>query len=143
MNAHYQTGLPDDLAALLDAKAAPEGWPWQGVYRFALWLGMAAIEDQGGLRKTAIALGYAPGEWPESASLDWRLWRPIKVPREARDLVDMARREGVPWQTAQRLALAAGLKTIEARGGLTETRQRVEAAWRGVVTQAWGAPRAA
>jgi hypothetical protein len=100
-------------------------------------------KTRAGCARLAIALGYAPGEWPESASLDWRLWRPIKVPREARDLVDMARREGVPWQTAQRLALAAGLKTIEARGGLTETRRQVEAGRRGVVTQAWGAPRAA
>ena len=32
-------------------------------------------------------------------------------------LLEMAKREGVPWQTAQRAALAAGFATIDARGG--------------------------
>jgi hypothetical protein len=136
LNGHYQTGLPADLAALLDAKAEPEGWSWQGVYKFALWLGLVAVDDKGGLRNSAIALGYGPGEWPEGAGGDRRSWRPIKVPREARDLVDIAKREGVEWQPVQRVALIVGLKTIEARGGLNETKRQVEALRRSVVTGA-------
>jgi hypothetical protein len=127
--------LPDDVAAQFDAKAAVEGWPSLDACKLAFWLGLVAIEDKGGLRKAAIALGYAPGEWPEGV---YGVGRPIKVPRDARDLVGLARREGVPWQAAQRLALMAGLATIEARGGLKETRRQVEALKRSVVSQGFG-----
>jgi len=133
LNSRYQTGLPDDLAALLDAKAAFEGATWLAVYKFALWLGLVAIEDKGGLRKAAIVFG----ELPSGVGV-WTRVRPLKVPREARDLVDMAKREGIPWQTAQRMALQAGFATIEARGGFNETKRQVEALRRSVVTQALG-----
>lgn len=135
MNAQYKTALPDDLAAQFDAKAAVEGWPTLDACKLAFWLGLVAIEDKGGLRNAAIALGYAPGEWPEGV---YGVGRPIKVPRDARNLVDLARREGVRWQAAQRLVLMAGLATIEARGGLNETKRHIEALKRSVVTQAFG-----
>ena len=51
--------------------------------------------------------------------------------------MDLAKREGVEWQPAQRVALIVGLKTIEARGGLNETKRQVEALRRSVVTGAF------
>ena len=57
MNTQYKTGIPDDLAILMDAEAAADGWPWQAVYKFLLWLGLVAIEDIGGLRKAEAAIG--------------------------------------------------------------------------------------
>ncbi len=139
MNAEYKSAFPPDLAEMLDAKAVADSWTWQDVYKFALWLWFVAIEDKGGLRKAANALGYAPGEWPEAVGGDKLLWRRMNIPREARDLVDMAERERVPWQTAQRLALMAGFATIEARGGLEATKRQAEALRRSVVTLS-GAP---
>jgi hypothetical protein len=130
MNSAYRTSLPDFLAARLEAKAALEGGTWQGVYRFAMWLGLIAIEDKGGLRKTMEAIG---GELPSG---DHGVGRKIaKVPRDARELVRIAEREGIPWQTAQCVALTCGLATIEQRGGLNETSRQVEALRRSVVSQ--------
>jgi hypothetical protein len=128
MNNAHMTSVPDFLTARLDAKAALEGGTWQGVYRFALWLGLIAIEDKGGLRKAIEAIGELPSG-PHGAG------RRTKVPREARELVEIAEKEGVAWQTAQTVALWSGLETIEARGGLDETKRQVEAARRSVVSQ--------
>jgi hypothetical protein len=134
MNAHYQTGLPDDVASTLDAMAEAEAWNWLNVYKFALWLGLVAVEDKGGLRNAEAALGSG---LPEIAGG----WRSVKVPRDARNLVDMAKREGVQWRRAQRIALLAGFKTIENRGGLNATKAQAEALRRSVVSQiAGGAP---
>ena len=47
MNNAHMTSVPDFLTARLDAKAALEGGTWQGVYRFAMWLGLIAIDDRG------------------------------------------------------------------------------------------------
>jgi hypothetical protein len=112
--------------------ALAEGWSWQNVYKLALWLGLIAIEDKGDLRKVETALG---GELTESVVSRTHA---IKIPRETRDLVDMAERENMPWQRAQRVALRAGLATIETRGGLTETKRQVEAFQRLIHTQAFG-----
>lgn len=128
MNEAYVSSLPDFLASRLDAKAALEGGSWQGTYRFAMCLGLIAIEDKGGLRKTIEAIGvlptgaHAPG-------------RKVKIPPEARELVEIAGREGVPWQTAQTVALVCGLATIEVRGGLNETKREIEALRRSAVSQ--------
>ena len=132
LNRQYKSGLPETLAEALDAKAEPEGWTWREAYKLALWLGLVAIEDKGGLREAEAALG---GSLEAVGSAKYRS---IKVPREARDLVDMAEREGVEWQRAQHLALAAGLMTIEARGGLNETKRQIDALRRSVVTGAFG-----
>jgi hypothetical protein len=132
LNRQYKTGVPVALAEALDAKAEPEGWTWREAYKLALWLGLVAIEEKGGLRGAEAALGGSL-EAVSSAKT-----RSIKVPRDARDLVDMAEREGIEWQRAQHLALAAGLKTIEARGGLNETKRQIEALRRSVVTHAFG-----
>ncbi|HEY1778833.1 MAG TPA: hypothetical protein VGG79_00030 [Roseiarcus sp.] len=128
MNNAHMTSVPDFLTARLDAKAALEGGTWQGVYRFALWLGLVAIDDRGGLRRTIEALG----ELPTGAH---GAGRRTKVPREARELVQIAEKEGVAWQTAQTVAVTCGLDTIDARGGLNETKRQVEAARRLVVSQ--------
>ena len=77
------TSVPDFLTARLDAKAALEGGTWQGVYRFAMWLGLIAIDDRGGLRKAIEAIGEAPSGVHGAG-------RRTKVPREARELVKMA-----------------------------------------------------
>ncbi len=134
MNAHYKSAFPPDLGEMLDAKAEAEGWTWQSVYKFALWLGLVAIETAGGLRKAAIAAGYASGAWPEGVGGNPQLWRRINIPRDARDLAGMSEREHVSWQAAQRLALMAGFATIEARGGLEATKRQAEALRRSVVT---------
>ena len=90
MNKAYRTSVPDFLASRLEAKTALEGGSWQGVYRFAMWLGLIAIEDKGGLRRTMEAIGELP-------SGDHGVGRKIaKVPPEARELVRIAEREGVP-----------------------------------------------
>ncbi len=134
MNSQYKTGVPEILAEALEAEADPEGWTWREAYKLVLWLGLVAIEDKGGLRAAEAALGGSL-EAVSSAKT-----RSIKVPREARDLVEMAEREGIEWQRAQHLALAAGLKTIEARGGFNETKRQIEALKRSVVTHAFGRP---
>jgi hypothetical protein len=131
MNNAHMTSVPDFLATRLDAKAASEGGTWQGVYRFAMWLGLVAIDDKGGLRKAIEAI-EAIGGMPSGAH---GAGRRTKVPREARELVMIAEREGVAWQTAQTVALTCGLETIEARGGLNETKRQVEALRRSVVSQ--------
>jgi len=129
MNRAYRTSVPDFLASRLEAKAALEGGSWQGVYRFAMWLGLIAIEDKGGLRRTMEAIGELP-------SGDHGVGRKIaKVAPEARDLVRIAEREGVNWQTAQWIALTCGLATIEERGGVIETRSQIDALRRSVVSQ--------
>jgi hypothetical protein len=129
MNSAYMTYMPDWLAKRLDAEADLEdGATWGGVYRFALWLGLIAIEDKGGLRKTIEAMGEIPSGAMGAG-------RRIQVPRETRELVKIAKKEGVDWQTAQTVALICGLDTIEARGGLNETRRQVEAARRSVARQ--------
>jgi hypothetical protein len=128
MNNAHMTSVPDFLTARLDAKAALEGGTWQGIYRFALWLGLVAIDDRGGLRKTIEAIGELPSGAHGAG-------RRTKVPREARELVSIAEKEGVAWQTAQIVALTCGLETIDARGGLNETKRQVEAARRSVVSQ--------
>jgi hypothetical protein len=129
MNRAYRTSVPDFLASRLEAEAALEGGSWQGVYRFALWLGLIAIEDKGGLRKTMEAIGELP-------SSDHGVGRKIaKVAPEARELVRIAEREGVNWQTAQWVALTCGLATIEERGGIIETRSQIDALRRSVVSQ--------
>jgi hypothetical protein len=128
MNAHYQTGLPDDVVSTLDAMAEADAWNWLNVYKFALWLGLVAVEDQGGLRNAEAALGIELREVVGG-------WRSVKVPRDARDLVDMAKREGLQWNRAQRIALLTGFKMIENRGGLNATKARVEALRRSVVSQ--------
>jgi hypothetical protein len=130
MNSVYMTSLPEYLATRLDAKAALEGGSWQGVYRFALWLGLISIEDKGGLRKTIAAI---PDEAIPSGAHG--AGRNVKVPPEARELVKMAEREDIRWQLAQAVALTAGLETIDQRGGLNETRRQVEAARRSVMSQ--------
>ena len=66
LNAHYQTGLPVDLAELLDAKAEPEGWCWQSVYKFALWLGLVAVEDRGGCARPQSPLATLPANAPKA-----------------------------------------------------------------------------
>jgi hypothetical protein len=129
MNRAYRTSVPDFLASRLEAKAALEGGSWQSVYRFAMWLGLIAIEDKGGLRRTMEAIRELP-------SGDHGVGRKIaKVPPEARDLVRIAEREGVNWQTAQWVALTCGLATIEKRGGVLETRNQIDALRRSVVSQ--------
>jgi hypothetical protein len=128
VNSVYRSALPAYLAEPLEAKAALEGGSWQGVYRFAMWLGLVAIEDRGGLRKTIEAIGELPSGALGPA-------RRAKVPPAARELVLIAEREGVPWQTAQTVALTCGLATIEARGGLNETKRQVEALRRSVMSQ--------
>ena len=128
MNSVYRSALPAFLAERLEAKAELEGGSWQGVYRFAMWLGLIAIEDKGGLSKTIDAIGDLPTGALGPA-------RRSKVPPEARELVKIAEREGVPWQTAQTIALTCGLATIEARGGLNETKRQVEAMRRSVMSQ--------
>jgi hypothetical protein len=132
LNDQYCTSLPKDLAARLDAMALAEGWTWQNAYKLALRLGSVAAEEKGDLRKLETALG---GELTESVVSRAHA---IKIPREHRDLVDMAKREKMPWQRAHRVALEAGIDTIKARGGLTETKRQVEALWRSVLTQAFG-----
>jgi hypothetical protein len=130
MNNAYRSSLPDYLASRLDAKAAMEGGTWQGVYRFAMWLGLIAIEDRGGLRRTIDSLrDDAIPSGSHGAG------RKAKVSNDARELVAMAEREDVPWQLAQAVALTAGLETIDRRGGLNETRRQVEAARRSVMSQ--------
>ena len=128
MNTQSISSLPDYLAVRLDARAALEGGTWNSVYRFAMWLGLIAIEDAGGLRETIERIGGAP----QGAHGPGRR---IKVPSEAQELVRMAEREGVPWQTAQFVALTCGLDTIEARGGFNETKRQVEALRRSVMSQ--------
>jgi hypothetical protein len=128
MNNAHMTSVPDFLTARLDAKAALEGGTWQGLYRFALWLGLIAIEDKGGLLKAIEAIGELPSGAHGAG-------RRTKVPREARELVLIAEKEGVTWQTAQTVAVWCGLETIQARGGLNETKRQVEAARRSVVSQ--------
>jgi hypothetical protein len=128
MNSAHMTSVPEFLAERLDAKAALEGGSWQGVYRFAMWLGLVAIDDNGGLRKAIEAMGEVPSGMHGAG-------RRTKVPREARELVKIAEKEGVAWQTAQAVALTCGLQAIEARGGLNETKRQVEAARRSVVSQ--------
>jgi hypothetical protein len=128
VNSVYRSALPAFLAERLEAKAELEGGSWQGAYRFAMWLGLIAIEDKGGLRNTIKAIGELPTGALGPA-------RRSKVPPEARELVKIAEREGVPWQTAQTVALTCGLETIEARGGLNETKRQVEAARRSVMSQ--------
>jgi hypothetical protein len=130
VNNAYRSSLPDYLASRLDAKAALEGGTWQGVYRFAMWLGLIAVEDKGGLRKAIDAL-----EDDAIPSGSHGAGRKAKVPKEAHELVTMAEREDVPWQLAQAVALTAGLETIEQRGGLNETKRQVEAARRSVMSQ--------
>ena len=93
-----------------------------------MWLGLVAIEDKGGLRKTIEAMG----DWPSGAH---GAGRKVKVPPEARELVKIAEREGIGWQTAQTVALTCGLATIERRGGLNETKRQVETLRRSVVSQ--------
>ncbi len=132
MNAQYKTGVPDDLAICMDEEAAADGWSWQAVYKFLLWLGLVAIEDIGGLRKAEAALG---GELPKSSH---GLGRQIKVPAEARDLVNIAKREEIDWPRAQRIALVLGLQAIKGRGGVAATKRQTEALRRSVVTQAFG-----
>lgn len=56
--------------------------------------------------------------------------------------MDIAEREGVEWQPAQRVALIVGLKTVEVRGGLNETKRQVEALRRSFVTGALAAAQA-
>jgi hypothetical protein len=58
-----------------------------------------------------------------------------KVAPEARELVRIAEREGVNWQTAQWVAVTCGLATIEKRGGVLETRNQIDALRRSVVSQ--------
>jgi hypothetical protein len=128
MNNAHMTSVPDFLTARLDAKAASEGDTWQGVYRFALWLGLVAIGERGGLRKAIEAIGELPSGAHGAG-------RRTKVPRETRELVEIAETEGVAWQTAQTVALMCGLETIDARGGLNETKRQVEALRRSVVSQ--------
>jgi hypothetical protein len=128
VNDAYRSSLPEFLAARLDAKASLEGRTWQGVYRFAMWLGLVSIEDKGGLRKTIEAIGDLPSGAHTPS-------RKATVSPEARELVKMAERESVPWQTAQCVALTCGLATIEARGGLNETTRQVEALRRSVMSQ--------
>jgi len=131
MNRVYMTSLPDFLSARLDAKVALEGGTWQSLYRFAMWLGLIAIEDKGGLRAAIEAIGELPSGFHG-------IGRKTKVPREARELVSIAEREGVEWQVAQCVALTSGLATIEQRGGLNETRRQVEALRRSVLSQITG-----
>jgi hypothetical protein len=131
MNTDYVSSLPNFMASRLDAKAALEGGTWQGVYKFALWLGLVAIEDKGGLKMAMWAMGDLPTGAHNPN-------RKMVLPQEARELVKIAEREGVDWQTAQTVALTAGLETIEARGGLAETKRQVEAARRSVVRQSFG-----
>ncbi len=136
MNPQYISRVPQDLADELDAKAAAEGETWQSTFKFALWTGFAAIDAAGGLRKAALALGVVPFRPRFAARGAGRVWRNMKLPGEVRGLADMAKREGVSWQDAQRLALIAGFATIDARGGLEAMRCQVEAARRSVVTPA-------
>jgi hypothetical protein len=134
LNAQYCTSLPTDLAERLEEAAEAEGWTWRDAYKLALWLGLVAVEDNGDLRKLETALG---GELTEGA-VSHNCEHQVKIPRETRELVEMARRENMPWQRAQRIALTAGLATIEARGGLEETKRQVEAFRRLIRTQAFG-----
>jgi hypothetical protein len=127
LNSQYKTGLPEPLAELLDNEAEAEGSTWQEVYKLALWLGLVAIEDKGGLRKAEDEIGGSLEDVSSGKS------RSIKIPKAARDLVNMAKRERVEWQRAQHLALSAGLMTIEARGGFNETVRQIEALKRTVV----------
>jgi hypothetical protein len=76
----------------------------------------------------------ALGELSEGA---YGVGRSMRVPREARALVEMAEREGLPWRTAQRAALTAGFATIDARGGLNETQRQIDTLRRSVVTGAF------
>lgn len=114
-------GIPPDLTEVLDAAAAREGWPWIKAWKLALRVGLIAIEDNGGLLKTADTLTFAPS--PAGGNFRIR-----DLPRDATALVSLAEREGVRWQAAQRIAVRAGLRLIEARGGLTETKRQIEAA---------------
>jgi hypothetical protein len=134
LNAQYCTSLPTDLAARVVAVAEVEGWSWQSACKFALWLGLVAVEHKGDLRKLEAALGGELAEGVVSRDCNHQ----VKIPREARDLVDLAKRENMPWQRAQRVALTAGLATIEARGGLAETKRQIEAFRCLIHTQAFG-----
>jgi hypothetical protein len=128
LNTQYGTSLPDFLASRLDAKVAVEGESLSSLYGLALWLGLVVIEGHGGLRKTMEAIGDLP-EGARSPS------RKVKIPPEARELVRIAEREGVNWQTAQCVALTCGLATIEERGGVIETRRQIDVLRRSVVSQ--------
>jgi hypothetical protein len=128
MNDGYIASLPNYLAWQIDAVATQGGWRWQRVYRFALWLGLVAIDDQGGLRKVIEIKGKGtPGTHGRG--------RKVRVAPEAQELVSMAQREGIDWQVAQRVALTAGLETIERRGGLNETHRQVDEVRRSVMSQ--------
>jgi hypothetical protein len=131
MNDAYMSNLPDYLAAKLDAKAALHGCSWQSVYRLAMWLGLIAIEDRGGLRGAINALeDEAIPSGPHGAG------RRVNIPHDARELVKMAEREDIGWQLAQAVALTAGLETIDARGGVNETKRWIETQRRLVMSQA-------
>jgi hypothetical protein len=134
LNNQYCTSLPRDLAARLDAMASAEGWSWQNAYKLALWLGFVAAEDKGALRKVETALG----DEAKARGISRSPSRVVHIPRETRELVDMAKRENMPWRRAQRVALEAGIETINARGSLAETKRQVEALGRLVRTQAFG-----
>jgi hypothetical protein len=131
LNAQYSTRLPPDLAARLDAEAAQEGADWRSIYKLAIWLGLVAIEDRGS-RAVEVALGEAS----YASSVGDSEWRAVKVPPEARELVSIAKRDGMEWQRILRVAVLSGLATIEARGGLAETRRQINALRRSVVSQA-------
>ena len=77
------------MTELLDAAAAREGWPSIKAWKLALRVGLIAIEDNGGLRKTADTLSFAPA----TASGNFRI---RELPRYAKALVSLAEREGVP-----------------------------------------------
>jgi hypothetical protein len=126
LNAQYETSLPDFLASRLDAKVRQEGESLSSLYGLALWLGLVVIEGKGGLRKTMEAIG----DWPKGARGPARK---VKVPPEARELVRIAEREGVNWQTAQCVALTCGLATIEECGGVIETHCQIDALRRSIV----------
>ena len=131
MNNAYMSNLPDYLAARLDGKAALYGCSWQSVYRLAMWLGLIAIEDRGGLRGAIAALEEeAIPSGPHGAG------RRVNIPPDARELVKMAKREDIRWQLAQAVALTAGLETIDARGGFNETKRWIETQRRLVMSQA-------
>lgn len=131
MNDAYMSNLPDYLAARLDAKAGLYGCSWQSVYRLAMWLGLVAVEDRGGLRRAIAAL-----EDEAIPSGACGAGRRVNIPHDARELVKMAEREDIRWQLAQAIALTAGLETIDARGGVNETKRWIETQRRLVMSQA-------